>query len=147
MVVECARIGAWHRPRYGAGEYDDMSQSALDAAIATRAAFSASEGRLCKRRNCRRCCGVRYQQFSDEFDQTDDPHPSKESPQMKMLLDTIIAYWKMVVSMAITLLVWTERKRLLVRDSHRHIDTTHKRVTRLWLCSYSQRRCVTGRPW
>jgi hypothetical protein len=48
MVVECARIGAWHRPRYGAGEYDDMSQSALDAAVATRAAFSASEDRLCK---------------------------------------------------------------------------------------------------
>ena len=29
-----------------------------------------------KRRNCRRCCGVRYQQFSDKFDHTDDPHQS-----------------------------------------------------------------------
>jgi hypothetical protein len=35
---------------------------------------------------------------------------------------------------AITLLVWTERKRLLVLGSHKHIGTTHKRVTRLWLC-------------
>jgi hypothetical protein len=123
MVVECARIGAWHRPRYGAGEYDDMSQSALDAAVATRAAFSASEGRLCKRRNCRRCCGVRYQQFSDEFDQTDDPHPSKESPQMKRLLDTLIAYWKMVVSMgdyALSLDLKKEAPRPRLPQAHRY---------------------------
>ena len=67
---------------------------------------------------------------------------------MKRLLDTLIAYWKMIVSMgdyAFSL----DRKKETPRPKTPTSTSVPRisEVTRLWLCSYSQRPCVTGQPW
>src|SRR6478609_5747906 len=59
---------------------------------------------------------------------------------MKRLLDTLIAHWKLIVSIGDYAFSLDRKKETPRPRLPQALGTTHKRVTRLWLCSWSAYR-------